>query len=303
MGDTLKFRSLQIPRLAKSAVQPAHNLLSAYPSTALEYWFFKLNAGPVALLVDWIARRKQNENILRVSIHSPHGRIVLFDKLSAPMIAGQNFITTRRSVGQLNDIAWDLDIECDNERIEPDIFPAKLLRMTDLTLVSAPLAKFTGWIRHGPLHVEVGRAPGMISHYWGRQLPQEWWWVSVNQFEQEDVALECIVLRSGLWGIPIGLPLAYLYLRHANERRFILSPPAKVQTQGTPEKFEIQFQPIGAKTITLKAQGREYGDLGDGILNTLVGDLEVWEGNRLLARAQGTAGLERRVPGHGSQAW
>jgi len=38
---------------------------------------------------------------------------------------------------------------------------------------------------------------------------------------------------------------------------------------------------------------------GEGIVNTLVGDLEIWQGDTLLARAQGTAGLERRVPSGG----
>lgn len=271
-------------------------MLSPYPSTALEYWFFKVNAGSVALLVDWIARRRHNEYVLRVSIHSPEQRAVLFDKLPSPMIDEQNFITTQRTVGHLGDISWALDIECDNERIEPDIFPAKLLRMTDLALVSAPLATFTGWVHHGPLHVELQRAPGMIAHYWGRQLAHEWWWVSANQFDQEDIAVECAVFRSSLWGIPIRLPLAYLYLRRANARKFVISPPALAQATGTPEKFEIQFRSFAAKTITLRAQGRDYGDLGDGIVNTLVGDLDIWEGSQLIARAEGTAALERRVP-------
>jgi len=271
-------------------------MLSPYPSAALEYWFFKVNAGSVALLVDWIARRRHNEYVLRVSIHSPQQRAVLFDKLPSPMLEEQNFITTQRTVGHLGDISWALDIDCGNERIEPDIFPAKLLRMTDLALVSAPLATFTGRIHHGPLHVELQRAPGMIAHYCGRQLAHEWWWVSANQFDREDIAVECAVSHSGVWGMPVRLPLAYLYLRHANARRFIISPPAIARAKGTPEKFEIQFRPFAAKTITLRAQGRDYGDLGDGIVNTLVGDLDIWEGSQLIARAEGTAGLERRVP-------
>ena len=271
-------------------------MLSPYSYSPLEYWFFKVNAGPVALLVDWIARRKHNEYLLRVSIHSPQQRAVLFDKLPSPMVDEHNFLTLKRTVGHLDDIAWVLDIECANERLEPDIFPAKLLRMQDVNLVSAPLALFTGSVRHGELKVELQHAPGMIAHYWGRQLPREWWWVSANQFDREDIAVECTVLRSGLWGIPVQLPLAYLYLRQANTRKFIISPPALAQAKGTPDKFEIQFRTLAAKPITLRAQGREYGALGDGIVNTLVGDLEIWEGSKLIARAEGTAGLERRIP-------
>ena len=130
-------------------------MLSPHPSTALEYWFFKVNAGPVALIVDWITYRRRNENVLRVSIHSDHERTVLFDRLPSPMIEGQNFLTMQQTVGQLSDIAWALDIECDDQRIEPDVFPANLLRMSDLILVSAPAARFTGWIRHGPLQFDL----------------------------------------------------------------------------------------------------------------------------------------------------
>ena len=54
---------------------------------------------------------------------------------------------------------------------------------------------------------------------------------------------------------------------------------------------DLRFQ-----VIRLNARGSDYGDLGDGISNTLVGDLELWEGERLIGRAQGTAGLERRTP-------
>lgn len=270
-------------------------MLSPHPSAALEYWFFKVNAGSVALLVDWIARRRREENVLRVSIHSPQQRAVLFDPLPTPMLEGRNFITTRRTLGQLGDVAWALDIEGENDRIDPDIFPARLLQMTDLTILSAPLATFTGQIHHGPLRVELDHAPGMFAHYWGRQLAQEWWWVSANQFDRESVAVECLVSRSNLWGLPPRVPLAYLYLRCGKERKLIISPPAIARAKGTTEKFEIQFRPFAAKRITLRAKGRDYGDLGDGIANTLVGDLEIWEGDRFVARAEGAAGLERRV--------
>ena len=55
-----------------------YSMLSPQPHAALEYWFFKLNSGPIALLVDWIARRRIGEQWLRVSVHSPHRCEVLF---------------------------------------------------------------------------------------------------------------------------------------------------------------------------------------------------------------------------------
>ena len=274
-------------------------MLAPHATAALEYWFFKVNAGPVALLVDWIVRRKVNEKILRVSVHSSEKREVVFEKLASD---DQSFLGAERTVGQVGEVEWDLSIEAGEERIEPHIFPAKQLRLFDLTLVSAPRAAFTGWVRHGTQRVELRRAPGLVSHYWGRQLPQEWWWVSANQFDREGVAVEAMVLRSGVWGVPIGMPLAYLYLHHEGSRRLWIAPPGAVQVSGSPESFEIQFRPIGAQAVRLIGQGRDYGDLGEGILNTLVGDLELWEGDKFIARAQGTAGLERRFPEGGGDS-
>ena len=279
-----------------TARSSADDWLSSKSFANLEYWFFKVNAGPVALLVDWIARRRCHEYVLRASIHSPHQRTVLFDQLAAPMLPAQNFLGADRTVGQSGDLAWAFEIDRGPERIEPDIFPARLLRMTDLALVSAPQVTFSGWIKHGSQRFELERAPGMMTHYWGRQLAHEWWWVSANQFDQADIALECAVFRTSLWGLPVRLPLAYLYLRAGGARRLVMSPPALARAAGTPENFEIELRPLAGPTITLRAHGSDYGDLGEGIANTLVGDLEVWEGQRLIGRATGTAGLERRVP-------
>lgn len=269
-------------------------MLSPHPFAALEYWFFKVNAGPLALLVDWIARRRANELWLRASIHSPHKREVLLDKRPSSTTPEPMGLNPEHTVGQVGEISWELNIDYGDELISPDIFPAALLRMTDLALVSAPLATFTGQIRHGAQRVELQRTPGLVSHYWGRQLAAEWWWVSANQFDQNGVAVESAIFRSGLWGIPVRMPLAYLYLRLPTRRQLIISPPALAQVKGSPESFEVKFQPLGVEPIILRASGRDYGDLGDGIINTLTGELDIYQGNRLIAQAKGTAGLERR---------
>jgi hypothetical protein len=58
----------------------------------------------------------------------------------------------------------------------------------------------------------------------------------------------------------------------------------------------MEFSGIGRKKITLVGSGREYGDFGERIINTLTGDLDIFEDNQLVASAKGTAGLERRTP-------
>jgi len=270
-------------------------MLASHPASALEYWFFKVNSGSVALLVDWIARRVTNQNWLRVSIHSPYNREILFEE-QIDFMTEHNFLQMQHSAGNLGNVAWELDINPGNDWIKPDIFPAGILRMTDLSLASAPLASFTGWIRHGGCQFTLYDAPGMISHYWGRQLASEWWWVSANQFDQPDVAVECTILRSGLWGTSIKVPLAYLYLRQQDKKELVMAPLGLASAKGSPENFEITIKRIGAESVTLQGAGTGYGDFGEGIVNTLVGDLEMRIGKKVIAFAQGTAGLEHRAP-------
>jgi hypothetical protein len=136
----------------------------------------------------------------------------------------------------------------------------------------------------------------MLSHYWGRALPREWWWVSANQFDRAGVAVECMVLHSGVWGVPLGIRLGYLHLEHDGQTRLWIAPPAWIQAAGTPESFEIRLWAPGRKPVRLVARGRDYGNFGERIANTLTGDLDVWEGERVIARAVRTAGLERRGP-------
>jgi hypothetical protein len=168
--------------------------------------------------------------------------------------------------------------------------------MPDTLYESAPLAKFTGWIRHGNEKISLDQGYGAVTQYWGRQLLQEWWWLSAHQFDQENVAMECTVLRTSLWGTSLQMPLAYLYLYRNGKSNFWMTPLNVAKVQGSPDKFTIEFSLIGRKKITLVGTGHEYGDFGEQIINTLTGDLEIFEDNQPIAFAKGTAGLERRTP-------
>lgn len=268
-------------------------MLTAHPGAALEYWFFKVNAGPVALLVDWIARRDRHEQALRASVHSPAGREVLIDSYTA-MDSGPQVLTMEGTKGAVGNLEWDLSLHVAPERFAPQIFPAGQLHMFDLTLISAPFVEFSGWIRHGADRHQIDRAPGILSHYWGRQLALDWWWVSASQFDRSGIALEASVLHSRLWGLPVRVPLGYLYWRDARGRHAWIAPPAAAHVLGTVDAFTMVFHNPSGRTVRLVARGHGYGDFGDGISNTSVGDLEVYVGEECIGTARGTAGLERR---------
>lgn len=270
-------------------------MFTPHPSANLEYFFFKVHAGPLALIVDWIERRRNNEHILRASVHSPYKREVVFETLTSFM-PGDNFMNVQKSVGHAGEVSWDLDIVPNGDWFKPDLFPAGLLKIPDLASLGAPFATFSGWIRHGSHETRVDRVPGSITQYWGRQLPVEWWWVSAHQFDRGGIVVEGTILRSRVWGMPIRTPLAFLYIREQEKREFIIAPAGLARVQGTPQAFQVEFTRIGRDSITLICTGRDYGDFGDNIINTLTGDMEVREGDRVIARADGTAGLERLHP-------
>lgn len=270
-------------------------MLKLHPASALEYFFFKVNAPPVALIVDWIARRRLDENILRVSIHSPQGREVIFEKLAA-FLPADNFLSTERTLGHAGDVAWDLAIEMGSEQIKPDVFPVGLLKLSDTLYLSAPQASFSGWIRHGGETFPVQDSLGSVTQYWGRRLMPEWWWLSAHQFEPAGVAVEASVFQTGIWGTDMRMPFAFLYLFRNGKGKMITAPPYTTKVDGTADKFSIEFSRQGRKPLTLVGTGRDYGDFGEGIRNTLTGDLEIYEGGQLIGRAAGTAALERKAP-------
>ena len=192
-------------------------------------------------------------------------------------------------------VRWHLSLQPASDRIRPQIFPAEQLGLFDMSLESAPTVTFNGWISHRGEQYPVMDALGTVSHYWGRGLPVDWWWISANQFNIGGISVECTVLRSRVWGSPVHVPLGYLYYRNGSHSRLLISPPASLAVTGTPDAFEVRAVSLRGRQIGLKAKARDYASLGDSIINTLTGDLELWEGGRLVAQARGTAALERKA--------
>jgi hypothetical protein len=271
-------------------------MLKPHPASQLEYWFFKFNYQGVALLVDWIARRRTGAGEVRISIHSPTAREVIFLDHAPILENGPLELSMQATSWYVGDVRWELALETSIERIRPQIFPAEQLKAFDMSLVSAPRVSFNGWIEHHGNRYPIDQALGMVSHYWGRQLPDEWWWISANQFSDANVSVECSFLRSRIWGSTIGVPIGYFYYHRGSQSSLLISPPARIAVTGTQDAFQVVVRSFLGRKIVLEAKGREYASLGDGIVNTLIGDLQLIEAGQTIARAEATAGLERRAP-------
>jgi hypothetical protein len=142
---------------------------------------------------------------------------------------------------------------------------------------------------------DVQNARGMVSSYAGRALPERWFWFSCNTFDREDLAVECLVVRSALFGSPVRLRAGYFYVSTADRTESIVTPMnGSIRLEGTREKIRITARRFGGERYVLRGEAapQDYHDLGERIWNTLIGSCTL-EG---YGAARGSAALEERMP-------
>ena len=277
---------------------------------ALDYGFFKLNVpgAGVALLVDFIVRRGRGLLEVRASVHAPSGsgvhrclepleavRLERPGAAAALVVAGAGWLGARGSQGTLGPVSWNLAFRASGPSLRP--LPEFLARLgpTDMVLASAPEVRLDGEISLGDARFPVRDAPGLVSSYHGRRLPDRWLWISCNAFDRGGVAVECMVLSTRLYGLPgTTFETGYLDVRAGDLRETLVAPiDGSLRVERRPDGFRVLGRRRGAaREVRLACRAGEDGwhDLGEGIRNTLLGDCEL-EG---VARAAGTAGLEER---------
>ena len=262
----------------------------------LEYWFLKFNVPGLAFLVDLIARPTGGE--VRLSlwldgrgrvIHAPGTADLTGDR---PRV-GASSIGAGASSGAAGGIEWDLRYELGPVWVDP----GRVLRAMrvfkgafDLELVSAPTTRFSGRVTVDGRVFTFDDVPGLVAHYWGARLPPRWHWFSVNT---PSLDVDAIVSHSRLWGLPGPTVAAgYLYVDDRSKRRMIVSPlNGVVRASGLPGDVAdlTAWSPSGRTRLRFSAPRAAFNDLGEGILQTLVGTLEIAG-----ERHEGIAGIEIR---------
>jgi hypothetical protein len=295
-----------------AATLPIQRLLGAYGRrhTALDYAFFKLNLPEqhVALLVDFIIRRRQRIAQVRVSVHAPEGSgvylaehplerlTVASSSANACAISlGDCWLRATGSRGAVEAAAWDLTFHPTGPLLNPLLTIAGPLNPFDMALKTIPNVRFSGAMTIAGQTYEVHDAHGMVSSYAGRALPERWFWVSCNAFDREDLALECLVSRSALFGSPLYATAGYLYLSTADRTEWILAPlNGSIRLAGTREAISITAWRFGGARYVLRGEvaPQDFHDLGDRIWNTLIGSCTL-EG---YGTARASASLEERMP-------
>jgi hypothetical protein len=119
----------------------------------------------------------------------------------------------------------------------------------------------------------------MTCHYWGRQLPREWVWLSANDFERTGTAVEIAVMRSALWGVNVPLPAAgYAWLRNDERESLVASPLTGLVTRqdrsGTAVELAVRALRNGFR-LRAEAPRDSFVDLGDGITQSLSASCDI----------------------------
>src|SRR4051812_16827510 len=186
---------------------------------ALEYWFWFVRAGDVALLVDFIVRREMGQAENRVSVwlrgvgRIEHVVTSSWTESADSVSIGASRISPAGSAGEAGDVAWDLHWEPGPVSFRPGTALSTASRLFDMRSVIQPYARFTGAISVGAESFMVDQQPGLLVRYGGRRLFDRWWWISATEFEgQPDRRVEALVARSGLRGLGrVRVPIGYVW--------------------------------------------------------------------------------------------
>ncbi len=267
------------------------------------YWFFKLNATPLALLVDWIVRPERPPH-LRVSVQSVvnprilwHEGALLPPGDSAWVRIGDAVLGPTHTYGRVDDLAWDLEIEPLVEPLDPvaRLSPMGAMLPLSMRIVSLPAVRFRGRLSHRGEEWE-GEAWGAITHYWGRTLPRHWFWLNAVIDAREATFVEALVAEQRLGILPWPqLRTGYFWLKQGERERLIIHPfTGTVDVWGPPDTPLIRAVPWHGEGVAVRcrAHPRTWQKLGDDIVNTLTGDARVLG----VGDCYSMAGIEWRRP-------
>jgi Tocopherol cyclase len=270
----------------------------------LEYWFIKLHSGDLAFLVDFIVRRATGRAEVRVSLWvRQQGRVVRRYEPSwreqGGMVAiGDDLLDLSRSTGTVEDITWDLTYQVLDGRASPRVPVLGRLHPFDLELIGRPRVVFNGHVTVAGERFAMADAPGSLTHYWGRRLPDRWHWISANTFPGTDLTVEAVAMVTRLWGRQPSMAVGYLWSYQDGRQNILISPlNGLISITGSVDNYTLVARRPG-RTVRLRCEAEpdRYNDLGEGIRQTLHGSCALVE-RGLVERGltDSRAGLEQRV--------
>ena len=267
----------------------------------LEYWFWKFHAGDLAFLVDFILRRSIGQAEVRVSLWvRGHGRVEhavsgSWHAAGSDVSIDGRELHSRGSRGALADISWDLRWEPGPDRVDPRPRVFGPMHPLDMELLLRPTGRVTGAVTVASETFAVSDAPVVLTHYWGRRLPDRWCWISATEFGHDpDRRLELLIATSGVWGRGrLPFPVGYLWTTDSQGPELTVFPlSGLIRQRRVGDTVMIGALRIDGRRLRVicGAPATAFNDLGEGIRQTLMADL-VYDGQRAVP---GRVGLEFR---------
>lgn len=270
-------------------------------AASVEYWFWKFRSGELAFLVDFIVRKPEQAAEVRVSLWARgKGRVIhdtqrTWEITPSRVSIGGHELGRAGSRGSIESVSWDLSWDPGEALVDPLPPLFGRLHAIDLELFIRPEARFRGSVMVDGETFVVEDVPGMLEHYWGRRLPDRWWWISATEFEgAPGMRVEAGIATSSFWGkgrMPINV--GYLWVGDGVRTDLTISPATGlVLAKGGAENLTIDAIGLRGRRhrVRVRAPEDSFNDLGEGILQTLLAELEC-DGRRAVA---GTVGFERR---------
>jgi hypothetical protein len=295
---------------AQSTLDPIAEVLRGFAErrSALDDTFFKFNLPErgIGLLVDFIVRRRQRHRVVevRASLYTPEGSSVVSTSYPLSSVRredggartiGNAWLGPSGSRGAIGNVSWDLVFQPAGSLLEPQVI-GQIVRPFDLRLRSVPDALFSGNITIGRHGYSFSHEPGTIGTFFGRRMPDRWYWISASAFDRPGVALECMLLDSSIFGLPfVRTRVGYLSLTSPEGNALLMHPlTANIQLTGDRRDFVVTARPRHGPPISFRCSAPEarYQHLGDRIYATLLGICSV-DG---LAVSDGLTALAERLP-------
>lgn len=277
-----------------------------------QYWFFKVNTTPLALLVDWVLRPERSPH-LRVSVQGVAHPRVSWHEGSLQQAPGEAWVCIgdvtlgpTYTCGAAGDVRWDLRVEPWGpvldplEQVSPALRPVVARLPLDMRILSLPAVRFQGTLSYQGQTWTINAAPGAVTHYWGRRLPERWLWVNASGCDRTDTAVEALLVCTRLGRMSwFRLWTGYFWLwqdrGEGGSVCFYLHPlTGHLDLRGPAHAPMLRVIPWHGTgyIVRCRAHPKAWQKLGDEIINTLVGDCRVLGVTNCL----GTAGIEWRRP-------
>jgi hypothetical protein len=294
---------------AQSTDNPIAEVLDGFGArrAAFDDLFFKFNLPEIgmALLVDVIMRRRHRRRQVEVraclytregaTVHTEHHPLSAFKRdTEGAIVVANTWLAPNGSRGAVGPISWDLVFQPLGPLLDPKV--TGVLHPFDVRLRSVPDVAVSGSVRVERHGYTFSHEAGTVGTTFGRRLPDTWYWVSANAFRDPGVALEGMLLRSRVFGVPFWhATIGYFHLHTPAATVTLLHPlTGHLRIAGNRTDFQMTARARHEAPITVHCAAPEtrYHHLGDRIYTTLLGTCEI-DG---LTLADGTAGLAEREP-------